>query len=221
MFKRQYTNSNVTLQDILPTNQIEKRSALDHILDRTFFRPREAILYLNKCISRSEGSSRITITTMRQADVVYSQERLISLADEWRREFPNLRNAVSFLKRRDTPFTAEGVSPDDCDRLALSILESSEGSDTIYALAEAYYLASDLTEKQFITAMVALLYQTGVVGIKPDAQLGRQWAYLDEPTMDVSQLRDDAKVDVHKTFWAALGISRRIAAPGEDKYDAE
>ena len=88
MFRRQYTNSNVTLFDILPINQIEKRSAVDHILDRTFFRPREAILYLNNCIARSEGSSRITITTLRQADVVYSQQRLISLADEWRREYP-------------------------------------------------------------------------------------------------------------------------------------
>jgi hypothetical protein len=209
MFRRQYTNSNVTLFDILHINQIEKRSAVDHILDRTFFRPREAILYLNNCIARSEGSSRITITTLRQADVVYSQQRLISLADEWRREYPNLKNSMSFLTRRDIPFSIDSIDAEDCQKLALTILEDSKGSDPIYTLAEEYYLASDLSEKQFIGSLLAILYQVGVVGIKPDPQLGRQWAYMDEPTIDKEQIRDESKIDVHKTFWAALGISRR------------
>ena len=91
----------------------------------------------------------------------------------------------------------------------MKILENSKGSDPIYALAEEYYLASDLSESQFIGSLLAIFYQTGVVGIKPDAQLGRQWAYVDEPTMDKDQIRNESKIDVHKTFWAALGISRR------------
>jgi hypothetical protein len=209
MFKRQYTNSNVALLDILPSAKIEKRSALDHILDRTFFRPREAILYLNNCIARSEGSNEISITTIRQVDVTYSQRRLISLADEWRREYPNLINAMSFLNRRDIPFTIASIDKDDCEKLALKILEESKGSDSIYDLAEVYYLASDLSEQQFMSSLLAILYQAGVVGVKPDPQLGRQWAYLDEPTINKEQIRDESKIDVHKTFWAALGIARR------------
>jgi hypothetical protein len=208
MFRRQYTNSNVTLVDIMPTARIEGRSAIDHLLDRTFFRPREAILYLNNCIARSEGADRISITTIRQADVVYSQQRLISLTDEWRREYPNLRNSMAFLTRRDIPFTIDSISKEDCQKLALAILESSHGSDPIYTLAEEYYLSSDLSEQQFLSSLLSILYQAGVVGIKPDPQLGRQWSYIDEPTISKEQIRERSKIDVHKTFWAALGISR-------------
>lgn len=87
MFKRQYTRDGVKLSDILPSNQIEQRSAIEYILDRTFFRPREAIIYLNACIAKAEGKSRITVQILRQAELVYSQQRLVSLADEWRRDY--------------------------------------------------------------------------------------------------------------------------------------
>jgi hypothetical protein len=52
LFKRKYTKDGVRLSDIMPQNQIDKRSSEDYIIDRTFFRPREAIIYLNECIAR-------------------------------------------------------------------------------------------------------------------------------------------------------------------------
>jgi hypothetical protein len=55
MFKRQYTRAGVRLADIMPNNQIDQRSATDYMLDRTFFRPREAILFLNACIAKPKA----------------------------------------------------------------------------------------------------------------------------------------------------------------------
>jgi hypothetical protein len=68
-------------------------------------------------------------------------------------------NSLSFLRNRELPFTVKEISKDDGEALALSILEDSEGSDPIYSLAEGYYLGGDITEKQFIVALLPILYQ--------------------------------------------------------------
>jgi hypothetical protein len=82
MFERQYTRQNVHLSEVFISGQIDQKSPADYILDRTFLRPREAIIFLNECLARSEGRSSISIQIIRQAEVPYSQQRLVSLEDE-------------------------------------------------------------------------------------------------------------------------------------------
>jgi hypothetical protein len=100
MFKRQYSGQHVDLADILPSNQMSQRKPLDYILDRTFLRPREAILFMNECIRQSAGQARINTTTIRQAESAYSQKRLTSLCEEWSRPLPNLGTALRNLLHR-------------------------------------------------------------------------------------------------------------------------
>ena len=75
-------------------NQIDKRSSEDYILDRTFFRPREAIIYLNECFARSVGSSRINVGVLRQA-----QGRLLPTAPRVTRHRVEARISVIGKKR--------------------------------------------------------------------------------------------------------------------------
>lgn len=209
MFKRQYTRDNVHLSDILPSNQIDQRSAVEYILDRTFFRPREAIIYLNECIARAEGSSRISVQLLRQSEVPYSQQRLTSLADEWRRDYPNLQASTELLHRRDTPFSIDGVSDADAEKVALAILERTAGQDQLHSVAEKFYLEGSVSKQQFLEEVIEVHYTVGLVGVKPEPHLGRQWSYQDHPVLSKGTLKPTSLIDVHKTFWAALGVVRR------------
>jgi hypothetical protein len=211
MFKRQYTSEGVSLSHIMPSNQIDRRSSEDYILDRTFFRPREAIIYLNECIARSTGSTKITVSVLRQAEVSYSQQRMASLATEWKREYPNLERCAKFLDHRKTPFRIEDFSDDEAKSLALRILEHpSQAVDPIYIWCQEFYMAAKVSKIEFLQEIMAIFYQTGLVGIKPEPHLGRQWSFEDEPTLDRAQIKPEAQIDIHKTFWAALGASRLI-----------
>jgi hypothetical protein len=55
-----------------------------------------------------------------------------------------------------------------------------------------------------------ILYQVGLVGVKTEPTLARQWSFEDSPILSSDNLKPECKIEVHKTFWAALGvISRR------------
>ncbi|OCJ65010.1 hypothetical protein A6U97_11965 [Agrobacterium tumefaciens] len=209
MFKRQYTREGVSLNSILPANQIEQRTAAEYMLDRTFFRPREAIIFLNECIARAEGTTRITAALIRQAEVQYSQQRLQSLGDEWRRDYPNLLRATTLLSRVDNPFTIESLGAERAEKAAISILEGNGARDEIFISAENFYLEGKSDWQEFVEDILLIFYLVGLIGVKPEPHLGRQWSYIDQPQMNRDQLKSTSLIDVHKTFWASLGVIRR------------
>ncbi|CAO4184286.1 P-loop ATPase, Sll1717 family [Methylorubrum populi] len=209
MFKRQYTREGVKLSDILPQNQMDQRSSVDYIIDRTFFRPREAIIYLNECIARAEGQSRISAQLLRQAEAPYSQQRINALADEWRGEYPNLAKTLSILSRRPSPYKIGDFSDDDKTKLAIEILEAPNAAkDPIYLACEQFYLAGSINSDEFIREILGIMYHVGIVGVKIEPHLPRRWSYIDEPFIQVNQLRSDTQLELHKTFWAALGTHK-------------
>jgi hypothetical protein len=106
----------------MPTELMQKRSPVDYILDRTFQRPREAIIHLNECIARSEGASRISAQIIQQAESNYSQQRLRSVADEWRREYPFLVEYCRLLERRAIPFRVSDLTMEDCEKFSYDMI---------------------------------------------------------------------------------------------------
>jgi len=73
--------------------------------------------------------------------VVLRVQRFVSLADEWRREYPNLqKSAQLLLEKRLTPFMPKDITPADCEKVSLAILEEKY-DDPIRRCCEAYYLA--------------------------------------------------------------------------------
>ena len=150
---------------------------MEYILDRTFFRPREAIIYLNECIKRALGSSRITVSVLTQTEVAYSQQRLKSLGVEWKREYPNLEIATKFFEHRKTQFRIDEITSEEAKAFAVSVLEApTQLKDPIYDACEKYYLEDKLSLLEFMREIVAIFYHVGLCGVKPDAHLGRQWS---------------------------------------------
>ena len=212
MFERQYTRQNIRLGDIMPTQLIQRRSATDYILDRTFQRPREAIIFLNECIMRSEGASRITIQTIRQAELSYSQQRLTSAADEWRREYPSLIIYSKILERRSIPFKLEDIPVEECEKFAFNLIQNSP-NDEASPLAEEFY-TGDNPEARYalLECIFQALYHVGIISVKLGPQLPRQWSLDSESILTKGQLKPSTTIDVHKTFHAALGVILRGVA---------
>jgi hypothetical protein len=126
MFQKQYTREEVCLKDIMPTNQIEQRTAIEYKIDRTLLRPREVILFVNECIERSEGSSKVKLNVIKSAEVAYSQQRLRSLYDEWRVDYPALRCYLNILKSRLPQLRFDEIRDEDLERLGFSLLNDEK-----------------------------------------------------------------------------------------------
>jgi len=210
MFRHRYTGQAVKVEQILPPNQIEKAAATDYILDRTFFRPREAILFVNECISRSDGRARVSVDLLRTAESSYSSKRMASLAEEWGHEYPLLTTTASLLHKRRDRFSLNEVSEEDATKVIALVLEKGDGSTDPIVVAARSYLAQNAADyRDFVKRAFCTFYQVGLVGMKFAAHLRTQWSYLDEPIILPDRLSDATSVRIHKTFWLALNVTRK------------
>ena len=209
LFKKQYTSSSVGIDDILPKKQIDKRTYLDYIIERSFYRPREAISFVNECIKEAEGRARITVQDLRKAEIAYSQRRLRSLADEWRAVYPSLTDCTGLLKRRTSPFTIEDFTEEEINNVIVYVLsDNTREKDYLVRLAERMF-ESEITWKEFLRSTLEIFYKVGLVGLKLDPFIQRQWAHLGDPEVTGADIKDDTSIDIHTTFWTALGVLRR------------
>lgn len=210
MFRRRYTGQAVKLEHILPANQIDKTGATDYILDRTFFRPREAILFVNECISRSDGRARVSMDLLRTAESSYSSKRMASLAEEWGHEYPLLTTTASVLHKRKDRFQLKDVSEEDATKAITLLLEKGDGSnDPIVVAARSYLDHNGADYRDFLKRAFCTFYQVGLVGMKFASHLRTQWSYLDEPVILPDRLSDTTSIRIHKTFWLALNVTRK------------
>jgi hypothetical protein len=210
LYRRQYTRDRVRLQDVLGSGQMDQRTPIDYILDRTFFRPREAIIYFNECLARAEGQTSITVTIIRDTELSYSRGRLHALADEWRREYPSIEGAAKLLSGRSTPLVLDDILDDECRSFADAFLDHcGHPDDPIYQMTEEFVTNPAAESFGYLAKLCAVLYQVGLLGVKTAPNVGRQWSFDDAPTLDVDVLKPTTQIDVHKTFWAALGVVPR------------
>jgi hypothetical protein len=209
LYQRQYTQNDVGLSDLLPPNQIEKGSASDYILDRTFFRPREAIAFMNKCIEKAEGKSRLTVQIIRDAESTYSAERLNSVYDEWRREYPYLRDLVALVRGGRPETKIRDLSVEEIESFSLRFYSSQKfASDPALAeLAENAAMDAVPWGLPLLRRIIAILYQTGILGVKLLPNSARMWSFEDRAIIDPQEISEETVIFVHKAFHRALSVT--------------
>jgi len=210
MFRRQYSDSRISIEEILPPNQKGQKSALDYILDRTFHRPRDAIMFINECIKQAEGQTRISAQTLRAAEIVYSRQRLDALADEWIDDYPALKACTKVLIKRPPEFTLAELKDEEVEDFAFELLQlhGAERDPTI-GRAEQCVLGDIFPIGEFVRYLASVFYQVGLIGAKLNSFTGMEWSYVDHPLLDLRQVDATTKLQIHPTFWAALGVARR------------
>ena len=84
VYKRQYTREDVTIKDIFPKAKgAFRHHPIEYIIERTLFRPRDVLQYVNECFNVALNRERISWDSIHKAEAVYSLKRLRSLKEEW------------------------------------------------------------------------------------------------------------------------------------------
>jgi len=208
LVKEQYTRRQVHLSDILP-KRLGSKPSLDYILDRTFMRPRDAILFLNTCIEKAEGKSVLTLKNITTAEGEYSNKRLRSLQDEWGSLFPALTLYTKILEKRESPFKMRSISIDVLDDFVVEITSDRRYIEDPMYLNAQKYIIGEKTVNSIINSLFMILYKVGVVGIKTDAHTHLRWSYLDEPTLNQGEVKPTSSIYIHPTFLRVLGIHNK------------
>lgn len=204
LLKEQYTKKDVTTEDIFP-NKVNGENALEYMCSRSFFRPRDIILFANACITLCEGKSAVPASIIKEAEAEYSRGRLRSLADEWHADYPNLSACTQIFTSRPSTFKFSEITQEDAEKFVI------DGCTNFSQECDIGRHGLDMIDgkkslNSFLISLLKMFYRVGLIGIKPDSFNETQWAFKEKAAISDGQLKRSATIKIHPMFWRALGI---------------
>ncbi len=122
IFKDRYTGKDISFEDVFP-GKIGDVDVFTYMLDRTLFRPRDLIVFVNECFNSADsGAASIGTRIVRNAEIAYSRKRMRSLADEWRGVYGDLETPLKVLSKLEVRFTAKDLNNKMLEDLCIDIL---------------------------------------------------------------------------------------------------
>lgn len=207
VYRRQYTSSSVTLKEVFPNpKKGETGEAIDYIVERTLFRPRDAIQFCNECFLVAADRPRISWRAIHAAEANYSTKRLKSLREEWFEYYPALEITAEILRGIAVPFTRSSLFGKRLEEIAMELHEAEYHDPCAITITRLYTPGSKLSEADAISQILMCLYHVGMIGIKISTLGTFIWSHIDQPRISKSEIKRANQIKVHKMFRNALEI---------------
>lgn len=205
LVKQRYTSKPISLDELFP-KRIGHSTFTDFLVDRTFLRPRDAILFVNECLERGENRGQITTQIVQDAEGAYSEKRIHSLQEEWHTVYPRVADYIRVFSRRPvhqriSDFSEETIK----DWLFDCLLASDDKTDPVVRAANLWIDENRYTHFRFLLTLFEALYTVGAVGIKPDSTTPEYWSYYSDHSPSEGSLKPSSTINLHPTFWRAVG----------------
>ncbi|HDR9499772.1 TPA: DNA repair protein [Burkholderia cepacia] len=205
LIRQRYTTKRVDVRELLPY-RMGASSFMDYLTERTFFRPRDAIIFVNSCLDQAEDRSRITNQMVSTAEGEYSRKRLISLQEEWGTTYPNLRRYAKILLHRTHSFKLSTVKQEELENLYYSDLSSDvDGNDPIINATTQLFLTGKGSFIEVVRDLFMIFYVVGLIGVKPDTTSPTFWSFSTNDGPTEGALNEGSVIHIHPTFWRTLG----------------
>jgi hypothetical protein len=192
LVKNQYSSSaNVTMEDVFSFD-VQGHPATDYIIDRTMLRPRDAISFVNQCLSQCDGDVFIDENIVLTAEEKFYALRKKALAKEWLSIYPHVQDyldALSFLKH---------------DRFSLESLCDSEKDGCLnYLLSKSYNYNDPVHNNRILefNELMKVWFTIGVIGISKTEDI-QIYSSFEKPTLDITDL--NRKFLIHPLFYRAI-----------------
>jgi len=207
LFKLRYSAGNIGFYDIFPS-KVGAIDAFGWMLERTLMRPRDILLFVNECIAQADGSTEISVTGMRKAEVIYAQKRRDALLQEWFSAFPSLNKVLDLfagLQKVSSTFEELLGSPVEDFALGLSA-EQKLGHDPLFETCATFVQGKGVTELRVIAEAAAIAYRAGALGLKVRSGDPIIYSHINEPLIAATALGPDTRTRVHSMLHGAYRL---------------
>ena len=229
--KRHNTSPPPDLLTILPRARRDGVDPFSHIINRTLMRPRDVILYFNRCLEQcASGRPKITWNIIREVEPAYSRDRLTALRDEWNDPFYDIERVLWCFRGRPWAFGLTLLG-EVCDDIALLLVEGEDqrrrgitpfrGSHWLTPLCAPLWEpgALRIPWRERYGPLLSVLFDLGFLGCAPRPR--QDAVYGTDPLADLRDLLgglpdEDVEFSIHPAFRSALemttprGRARRI-----------
>lgn len=176
-----------------------------YMLDRTFYRPRDVISYVNHAIDNANNKSNFTLDILKKAEIDYSKDRLEALEDEWGENYGDLNKLIKFLNNKYNGFVLKNIKEDEFSDIYF--IENAESSFSGELLEWVLDWQKDRIKfEKFLYNINFLLYKIGLIGIKKDKEYPIQYFYEKNIDLNINDVSNVSRIYVHKAFYSVLKI---------------
>ncbi|MDP3331923.1 MAG: hypothetical protein Q8Q40_10885 [Methylococcaceae bacterium] len=208
LIKRNYTKGDIYFKDVFPNN-IDGKDTFDYMLERTFFRPRDIIVFLNECLELCAGRPKISVTIIKEAENNYSYERLQSLSNEWNTILPDLMHTsrlfFGFKDHFEVKIITQDFLQEKFEEIAFSLNERSP--DPITKSLYSLYTSKNTNFESIRNYILREFYAIGLIGIKTGPTDSISWTRTNNLSrLSAGQIRPSSTIYIHPMFYRALGV---------------
>lgn len=207
LVRRRYTKEPISAADIF-CNSVEGLSALNYMIERTLYRPRDIIVFVNECIYQAEDANHITATAIHQAEEEYSRGRLESLATEWLQVLPELKNVSMLFSGLNSNFQVSDITEEFLTNRYIEIAEQIDENTTdrmVKQLATLFEQQGPSFDR-VRSYIIQQLFLVGIFGIKTDARNSVKWSTDSRSSIGVGQIKNSSTIYFHPMFYRALSV---------------
>jgi hypothetical protein len=205
LVKQRYTSASVSMTELFP-EKIAKEKFSNFLVTRTFLRPRDAIIFVNACLERSNDQGRITAQMVLDAEGSYSERRIESLQDEWGSTYPMVGAYLKIFTRGPTRMRVSELSEEKVKTWAFeTLLDGTSSVDPVVKLAQVAFVEDKLSSFKFVLGLLNALYVVGAIGIKPDQTSPVYWSYFSDHLPSEGSIKPASTIELHPVFWRAVG----------------
>lgn len=211
-FRSRYSKRTLlTYEDIFP-DQIDSLPTMDYILERTLYRPRDVIEFVNFCIdtATNENEGFVSEDVVIDAEKNYSKSRLKSLYFEWFADYPGLPELIRLLKRRPRNFQIKDIEHEAVKEMCLKYAMSPPDVD-IDTKDSILRLTTDVSDGKlevddFIKQLTHIFFRVGLIGIKESDSKRIVWNKHFSTKLEWDDFDEDTQIYIHPCYFSALKI---------------
>jgi len=209
LVRQRYTSKPVSMADLFP-DDIHGTRFPDFLCDRTFLRPRDAIVLINECLKKAAEKQYVTVQMVSDAEGAFSDKRRHSLSEEWAGVFPAVDKYLEILSRRPPSFPVSELSHPVLERWFADYLTGQDfASDPVFLGGKRYFVDGKGSVLEVALVLLTALYEVGAFGLKPGRTSRLFWSYESDFIPAAGSIKPDSTVHTHPTFWRALGVTLR------------
>lgn len=211
MCKFKYEKTDVGFDDIF-THNVGQKDPFEYMLERTHYRPRDIISFVNSCLNFAEGKGEVGKRDITEAEKAYSTVRLEALKNEWVSALPAIYDMLELVSNRKAGFTVSELMCDDTvDSFILNLYEKSSFHkfDPVHQFVASNWSNLNSKVKSNLKKLViSEQYRVGVVSIKLKSGDRHYHSFKDTPIIAYNQIGSSSKVRVHPAYHIALNVHR-------------
>lgn len=209
LFRRKYSQENISFEDVFSEQVSNSGNAFGAILDRTLYRPRDVINFVNMCLEVSEGKTSISRRNFSLAERSYSVNRLTAMVEEWQNVILNSDAVLDMLKgKRETFELSELCTSDLIEQLVQHYPDDAQSKpDELWELVSDA-MSRDVQPFELACTLVSRLHLMGAIGVKYDSSLPYQFFFMNQKPLPTAHLDSSTKLKIHPMLHSALAVVR-------------